>query len=823
MDTLNGHVMNLANSIIGVSVLAMPYCFKECGIILSIILLLISSIVSRLTCHYLLKSAIISRRKTFEFLAFHLFGSLGKLAIEIGMIGFLLGTCIAFFVVMGDLGPLIISEVTQAQITSTTRTSILLALALFVVLPLGLLRNIHSLNSVSKATMVFYCCLVLRIIIEALPQLFEDNWYNKVNLWRPEGLLQCIPIFSMALFCQTQLFEIYDVVPNATLDKMNNLIRHAVNFCTGVYICVGLFGYIAFVNKSFTGNILLSFEPGFISHVMKVGFIFSIAFSFPLVIFPCRASIYSCLFKEGYSVHEGSVNYIPEGKFKGLTLLIVTISLTVGILIPNIELVLSLVGSTIGVMICVLFPVTAFICVSQKNTNERLLAQFLLMVGVFVMVVGTYRNMQTVDSLRPQLELITSKSLHELEQNQVNIEKSIKKLPVTEKIEIKPEIITSDEVVKEVRHEPPQPVEPVEEEPEKKLIPQVPKKIKNMLQQEQVKKSVEEIKPALVARDILNDTKNEQVDIEAIKKEDKEELLLIEKLETFKEKEHTDEHKALIESIQKQNEVQKEIVEQQKQLLEVIKKQQETESEQKLDEVKQEKMKAVKQIEIIALKAIEKISEGEDAKKVVDGMKEGIEKSKLINPDTKQNVDNQIDHSKKITMDKVPARIKEKEQFEKNVQEVKIEVQELSSQLNEIDQNLKNKHGNDISQQHLNTENKLEPKRNINKHNDKKRNNEKPKKLTKQNNSGKETESLNPSKNGSLYLKVGASDIKISDDNNPAKLLPLPIAISNSNKKNDNTVDGNGTKKDKNKIVDNKQSSNEVQALRRDILSISTN
>ncbi|XP_057666421.1 putative sodium-coupled neutral amino acid transporter 10 [Diorhabda carinulata] len=821
MDTLNGHVMNLANSIIGVSVLAMPYCFKECGIILSIILLLISSIVSRLTCHYLLKSAIISRRKTFEFLAFHLFGSLGKLAIEIGMIGFLLGTCIAFFVVMGDLGPLIISEVTQAQITSTTRTSILLALALFVVLPLGLLRNIHSLNSVSKATMVFYCCLVLRIIIEALPQLFEDNWYNKVNLWRPEGLLQCIPIFSMALFCQTQLFEIYDVVPNATLDKMNNLIRHAVNFCTGVYICVGLFGYIAFVNKSFTGNILLSFEPGFISHVMKVGFIFSIAFSFPLVIFPCRASIYSCLFKEGYSVHEGSVNYIPEGKFKGLTLLIVTISLTVGILIPNIELVLSLVGSTIGVMICVLFPVTAFICVSQKNTNERLLAQFLLMVGIFVMVVGTYRNMQTVDSLRPQLELITSKSLHELETNQVNIEKSIKKLPVTEKIEIKPEIITSDEVVKEVRHEPPQPVEPVEEEPEKKLIPQVPKKIKNMLQQEKVKKSVEEIKPALVAKDILNDTKNEQVDIEAIKKEDKEELLLIEKLETFKEKEHTDEHKALIESIQKQNEVQKEIVEQQKQLLEVIKKQQETESEQKLDEVKQEKMKAVKQIEIIALKAIEKISEGEDAKKVVDGMKEGIEKSKLINPDTKQNVDNQIDHSKK--MDKVPARIKEKERFEKNVQEVKIEVQELSSQLNEIDQNLKNKHGNDISQQHLNTENKLEPKRNINKHNDKKRNNEKPKKLTKQNNSNKETESLNQSKNGSLYLKVGASDIKISDDNNPAKLLPLPIAISNSNKKNDNTVDENGTKKDKNKIVDNKQSSNEVQALRRDILSISTN
>lgn len=46
-----------------------------------------------------------------------------------------------------------------------------------------------------------------------------------------------------------------------------------------------------------------------------------------------------------------------------------------GILIPNIEMVLGLVGSTIGVMICVLFPVTSFICISPKNTNERLLAQ----------------------------------------------------------------------------------------------------------------------------------------------------------------------------------------------------------------------------------------------------------------------------------------------------------------------------------------------------------------------------------------------------------------------------------------------------------------
>lgn len=78
---------------------------------------------------------------------------------------------------------------------------------------------------------------------------------------------------------------------------MNSLIRVAVNICTWVYIFVGAFGYIAFFQQSFTGNILISFKPSITSDVIKMGFVLSLAFSFPLVIFPCRASLYSLLYK----------------------------------------------------------------------------------------------------------------------------------------------------------------------------------------------------------------------------------------------------------------------------------------------------------------------------------------------------------------------------------------------------------------------------------------------------------------------------------------------------------------------------------------------
>ncbi|XP_018566739.1 putative sodium-coupled neutral amino acid transporter 10 [Anoplophora glabripennis] len=650
MDYQTGHVMNLANSIIGVSVLAMPYCFKQCGIVLSILMLLMSSIISRLACHFLLKSAIIARRKTFEFLAFYIFGAMGKFAIEIGIIGFLIGTCIAFFVVMGDLGPEIIAEITGSYTTNTMRTSILMALSLFCVLPLGLLRNVDSLSGVSRATIGFYFCLVLKIVFEGIPHIFSGDWYNNVNFWRPAGILQCLPIFTMALFCQTQLFEIYQALQNATLEEMNNLVRIAVNICTCVYTFVGVFGYIAFFQKPFTGNILLSFSPSLMTDVIKIGFILSVAFSFPLVIFPCRASLYSLLYKEGYPIHEGMSAYIPEGRFKGLTLFIVFISLIIGIMIPNIELVLGLVGSTIGVMICVLFPVTCFICISQKNTNERILAQLMLMIGVFVMVLGTYKNLYSMESLEPNTVTISSfKNLEQLELNvgraadKIEMAKNIvEKIPTTAKImnvESKINVgekvttvkVVGNEELIEIRHEPPQPIEPVEEPEVKNKEP--PERVL-----EPEKDKVEKVNPPEIPKLLdkpTNDSKNDEVDIEAIKKEDKE--------VQQQEEENInkgDANQALLDTIQKQNEVQMKIMEQHKKLNE-------------------ERVKAMKEIETIARQAIEKISGGKEDDKIVADLKKQVNENvkldtgdeTIVNDNSRgkerNNVNKNLDNSSK--------------------------------------------------------------------------------------------------------------------------------------------------------------------------------
>ena len=94
-----------------------------------------------------------------------------------------------------------------------------------------------------------------------------------------------------------QVFEVYETIPNPSLQKMDEIIKAAVNICTCVYILVGFFGYVAFSGQQFSGNILLNFSTSLVSDVIKTAFVLSIAFSFPLVIFPCRASLYSLLYR----------------------------------------------------------------------------------------------------------------------------------------------------------------------------------------------------------------------------------------------------------------------------------------------------------------------------------------------------------------------------------------------------------------------------------------------------------------------------------------------------------------------------------------------
>lgn len=357
----------LINGILGGGILGYPFAFRQCGLALTSLLLLLCFAACQLSMQLLLAASQLAGRRSLEDLASHCFGRVGRKAVQTCVFCLNMGALIAYVNILADVLSSVAGTIVPPG-AEPSRNVMMAGITFMGALPIALLVRSPAVLAVVSQISVWFVIIFAAVI--AMISLSPIHNSGPVILWKPEGILIAFPLLAYGFTSQQFLFSVYSTLRAPSVQRMTSVVKQALSACAVLYVIVGVCGYLAFRERT-AGDVLRNFGGrdvsglrGVYERLLKLGYGFSIMASVPLIMENFQAALLPAValaFPVDPAAKKGTT--IQE---QAITTAVLGAALAAAVLVPNVEFIFGLTGSTASVVIAYLLPAALFLSLSGR-------------------------------------------------------------------------------------------------------------------------------------------------------------------------------------------------------------------------------------------------------------------------------------------------------------------------------------------------------------------------------------------------------------------------------------------------------------------------
>ena len=287
--SVTSSTVNLVKTIVGAGLFAIPFAFKNDGILVGILLIMLAAVTSGFGLFILAKCSktlINPRNASFFSICMLTYPSLSPL-FDLAMIVQCFGVGLSYLVLMGDIFPSLFGGNRDYWIVASA----------FIVVPLCCLKKLDNLKYSSilgNIALIYLALFIFGVFVKDI--LIEGNTFARgeiswIRIYDGKGLLSTFSIIIFAYVGAMNLFSICRELENDSMENILKVINGSIGISSIFFLLVGISGYLTF-GSNVQGNIILNYDPNSIwIYLGKFCLAFMLLLSFPLLFHPLRIAV----------------------------------------------------------------------------------------------------------------------------------------------------------------------------------------------------------------------------------------------------------------------------------------------------------------------------------------------------------------------------------------------------------------------------------------------------------------------------------------------------------------------------------------------------